>query len=191
MEVAFRDGRKVLDSANANYSYGTADDLWKKVLKKIPMHEVQSTLLFGLGGGTILEILAKDLGYEKKITAVEIDPVIIRIAREEFSVKETKRMEIVCMDAYNYVKTTRKKFDLLIVDISIDFEIPEQILSLEFWSRLAARVRASGMIVFNALDNKSALKPILELLSSEGFDQKLYTRINGTNNILIAKLRDS
>lgn len=187
MEVTFRDGRKVLDSANANYSYGSAAGVWKSALTKVDLSEVKSILLLGLGGGTILEILHEHFGYAGKITAVEIDAVIIQLAKEEFGVEENGTIEIHCMDAFEYVTTKRKQFDLVLVDISIDYTIPEQIQSLVFWTNAAKRVKHNGTIIFNALNYNKTLSPVFNELEAHGFELKMYKRVRGTNNILVAR----
>lgn len=187
LEVSFRDGRKVLDSENANYSYGSAQSVWNKVFKKIPLNEVKSALVFGLGGGSVLDVLRNDFNYHGKITAVEIDPVVIALAKNEFEVVESKSLKIVCMDAFDYVSKRRGKFDLIVVDISIDYTIPEKILTAHFWENLVGRMNVGGTIVFNALNYTDKISHIKEILITAGAQYKVIKKVNGTNTIVFAK----
>jgi spermidine synthase len=187
LEVSMLNGRKVLDSKNANYSFGAAQGVWNKTLNKVPLEKVKSVLVFGLGGGSVLDILRNDFAYKGKITAVEIDPVVVKLAAEEFGVVETSTLKIECMDAYNYVINKKSKFDLIIVDISIDYTIPENILSSEFWQSLVQRIKPEGTIAFNALNYGSKILHIKKLLVASGFEWKVYNKVNGTNTILIAR----
>jgi spermidine synthase len=84
-KVSMLNGRKVLDSKNANYSFGAAQGVWNKTLNKVPLEKVKSVLVFGLGGGSVLDILRNDFAYEGKITAVEIDPVVVNLPRRNLA----------------------------------------------------------------------------------------------------------
>jgi spermidine synthase len=186
LEVSWRNGRKVLDSANTNYSYDTVHQVWKKALKRIPLTGVENILVLGLGGGTLLELLTVDFQYNGRITFVEIDPVIVRIAEEEFGVKETPRVKIKCMDAFDYMEKARTIFDLVIVDIFIDNEMPENILSIEFWRGLAKKTKSNGRIVFNAFHYTSQVSAIREEMVRLGFWLDIYPKVNGSNTIIVA-----
>ncbi len=187
LEVSFRDGRKVLDSENANYSYGSAQSVWNKVFKKISLFDLKTALVFGLGGGSVLDVLRNDFDYKGKITAVEIDPVVIQLAKEEFAIVESAILKIVCMDAYDYVLKRKGKFDLIVVDISIDYTIPEKILTSLFWENLTLRMNGGGTIAFNALNYTNKISHIKEMLTNSGADVKVIKKVNGTNTIVFAK----
>jgi spermidine synthase len=190
LEVNFLNGRKVLDSENANYSFGAAQGVWNKTLGRIDLSKVKSVLVFGLGGGSVLDILRNDFSYKGKITAVEIDPVVVKLAKEEFGVVESSTLKVICMDGFDYVTTKKSSFDLIIVDISIDYTIPENILTLEFWNPLMKRIKPNGMIAFNALNYSSKILHIKKALTAFGFDHKVYNKVNGTNTVLIAHLNN-
>lgn len=187
LEVSFRDGRKVLDSENANYSYGSAQNVWSKVFKKIALGDLKTALVFGLGGGSVLDVLRSDFDYTGKITAVEIDPIVVQLAKEEFGIVESKLLKIVCMDAYDYVLKRKGNFDLIVVDISIDYTIPEKILREDFWTSLASRMNTNGTLVFNALNYTNKIAHIKEVLTNSGAQLKVIKKVNGTNTIVFAK----
>jgi spermidine synthase len=185
MEIVVHRGKKMLDSQNANYSYGAAHELWKMMLSKAPLKNVESILILGLGGGTIIRLLREKFRFEGKITTVELDAVIIKLAKEEFGIERDARTKIICDDAVHFIGSKKGRFDLILVDISIDFDLPPAILSSEFWSNLILRINPSGMIIFNALSQNRSLAPIKKQIKEEGFDWKMWSKVNGTNNVAV------
>jgi spermidine synthase len=188
MEIVMRGGKKMLDSPNANYSYGAAHDLWKIMLSKTPLKNVKSILILGLGGGTILKLLRDKFKYEGKILAVELDEIIIQLAREEFGVVADVNTKIVCDDAIHYISSKKTKFDIILVDISIDFDLPKAFLSVKFWNDLTARLHPCGRVIFNALDQTRSLTPIKKQILSQRLDWKMWSKVNGTNNVVVISM---
>ncbi|MFN0031245.1 MAG: spermidine synthase [Flavobacteriales bacterium] len=186
LEVTMQRGRKVLHSKNTNYSYGNVQQVWSAGLKKLDLMHVQSILLLGLGGGSIIDILKNEYRYRGHLTAVEIDPVVVDIAKEEFGITTNEQTEIICDDAANYVSKTKDTFDLIIVDIFIDDVMPDILLSMKFWQNIAKRTMAKGTIAFNAFNSAAKLNAVKEELKCLGFEMKVYPRVNGSNTMLIA-----
>jgi spermidine synthase len=143
--------------------------------------------VLGLGGGCVLKTLRNEFNFSGKITAVDIDPVIIQIAEKEFGIVSDDNTNIVCSDAFDYVKNDDKKFDLIIVDIFIDNEVPQKILSLEFWREIIKKTEKGGYIIFNTLcEPFTDILPIENKLKNSGFDCKIFRYVEKTNNVLIA-----
>lgn len=122
-----------MDSANANYSYGSQQRILNFAFKKIDFSRVSNVLLLGLGGGSVVASLRKDFNYSGKISAVEFDNKIIDIALHEFGMDQDKNLEIVNADALEYVKIGDQMFNLIIVDLYIDNIVPAIFYSISFW----------------------------------------------------------
>lgn len=70
-------------------------------------------LVLGCGvGSDIREALSHDV---KSVDAVEIDPVVIKLGHELNDKYNDPRVHIICNDARNYLNTTDKKYDLIVV----------------------------------------------------------------------------
>jgi spermidine synthase len=86
----------------------------------------RSLLMLGLGGGTSLRTL-RHLCPDLKITAVEIDGGMIRLARD-FMDLERIGVEVIEGDAYAWLRKNRRKFDVIFDDVygvtSTDVERP-------------------------------------------------------------------
>ena len=125
MEITWYNGKKQLNTENANYSYGSLQRILKFGLKKIDLKKVNSILLLGLGGGSVIETLRIDFHYLKPIVAIDIDPVIIDIAKNEFNLKEDENLQIICEDALKFMQSNTHEFDLIIIDLFIDIQVPK------------------------------------------------------------------
>ena len=189
LEVRWINGRKVLDTQNANYSYGSAQRILKYSLEKIDLSTVSDILLLGLGGGSVIRSLRESFGYKGKITAVDLDPEIIRIAQDEFGISEDTTLSIECDDALDYITRTKSKFDLIIIDLFIDNKVPDKFLSVIFWGKIASKINENGYMIFNSIGSiDHNIEPVKETLSQKGFELHEYDNLEGSNRLLIGKL---
>lgn len=190
LEITWYNGKKHLNSENANYSYGSLQRILKFGLEKIDLKKVNSILLLGLGGGSVVETLRQDFKYYKPILAVDIDPVIIDIAKNEFNHIENENLKIVCDDALKFVASNTHRFDLIIIDLFVDTEVPKPFLQLSFWENVVNSCSPTGAIIFNASLEKTkshALNGIIDFLKSKFYKTETYEKVNQTNTIIITR----
>ncbi|HLV15303.1 MAG TPA: fused MFS/spermidine synthase [Xanthomarina sp.] len=190
LEITWYNGKKHLNTKNANYSYGSLQRILKYGLEKVELTKVHSVLLLGLGGGSVIQTLREDFKFQEHITAIEIDPVIIRIAKDEFKLQNTDNLEIVCADALHYIEKTQASFDLIIIDLFIDTQVPEEFLKLPFWETILKRSSTQGVILFNAsLENSinSQLQNIIDYLKSHVYKVAVYEKVNHTNTLVVSR----
>lgn len=190
LEITWYNGKKHLNSKNANYSYGSLQKILKFGLEKIDLKKVNSVLLLGLGGGSVIETLRQDFKYSKLITAVDIDPAIIDIAKNEFNLKESENLQIICADALQFMASTTSHFDLIIIDLFVDIEVPPPFLDLNFWNDVTKACAPNGTILFNAsLENtrSDATIKIIDFLNTKFYETEIYEKVNTTNTLIIAK----
>lgn len=149
LEVKWWNGKKVLDTAHTNYSYGSLEDVLNYGLDFVPLEDVKSVLLLGMGGGCIISSLKNRYNCHAPVTAIELDPMLIDIAAKEFEVKPSKDLQIIQADAYDYILQTQDSFDLTIIDIFIDLHVPEAFYKPEFWEAMTRVVKLNGFVLFN------------------------------------------
>ncbi|MDY7395916.1 methyltransferase domain-containing protein [Aureibaculum sp. 2210JD6-5] len=186
LEITWYNGKKHLNSKNANYSYGSLQKILKIGLQKIDLKNCKEILILGMGGGSVIKTLRDDFNYQHQITAVEIDPTIIKIADEEFDIRESKNLNIICDDAQLFMQLNTKKFDLAIIDLYIDTKVPNAFLEIPFWKNLS---NAVSTILCNAsleLKNNDKLATIKRFLKSKNYQVDFYEKVNGTNTLLVA-----
>lgn len=75
----------------------------------------ESVLLLGLGGGSVIKYLRRRYP-SARLTAVEIDPVMIDIARKHFRIEKVKNLKIVNQDAVVFIKKAKEHYSLILVD---------------------------------------------------------------------------
>ncbi len=153
LEVVRMGGRLMLNSANTNYSFGGLHRVFRKAFKKLEIDKKppRTVLILGFGAGSVASILRSEMKLECRITGVEKDPEVIRLAREWFSLEDYTGLELIREDAAAYVAASEKSFDLVVVDVYRDFEVPESCESLTFVNDAVGQLNPGGMLVFNKL----------------------------------------
>jgi spermidine synthase len=137
LEISWLNGKKILNSKNGNYSYGSLEKVLDFGLSYSKAERSSEVLVLGLGGGSVLDLLRKKYKFYGKITAVEIDPAVIDIALSEFNIKQHGSLDLLCEDAFDFVQESKKAFGLIIIDIFIDVKVPEQFFSEVFWNDIS------------------------------------------------------
>ncbi len=189
LKITWMNGKKVLDSEAANYSYGSLQRILDYGLSKIYFDSKSSVLLLGMGGGSVIETLKKKYNHRGHITAIEIDPVIIEVAKEEFNVAGNKNLSIVSDDALHFVANSRNSFDLIIIDLFVDLKVPTKFYKIEFWNELLNIIKPKGNILFNAgiqLNDDSDIQYLIANYS-EKIEFQLHSNVHGTNTLLIGR----
>ncbi len=188
VEITYFNGKKLLDSANANYSYGSLQKILHFGLQQINISEVNSILLLGLGGGSVVQTLRNDFGFNKNITAVELDQSIIKIALEEFELNTDHYLTINHLNALHYVEQCQEKVDLIIIDVFIDNEVPSEFFLISFWLNISDIIEDNGYFIFNASThhNEKSVLPLIEFLKSS-FVVQQFDLVEGTNTLIVGK----
>jgi len=75
----------------------------------------RSILMLGLAGGTAFRIL-RHLLPDCRLTAIDIDPGIVGLAREHMDL-DALGIEVILGDAYAWLEKNRRSFDVVIDDI--------------------------------------------------------------------------
>jgi spermidine synthase len=154
LEISWNNGQLVLDSPHTNYSYGSLQRILRKGLKAIGFRQIQAMnhiLLLGVGGGSVLKTLVNEFHYRGKITGIELDPEVIKLANAYFQLDEIKQLNLIQGDAFEYVLKTAFQFDLIIVDIFQDTKMPNFLFEKFFADRLGMLLNSPGYILFNTM----------------------------------------
>lgn len=154
LEVTWNNGELVLDSENTNYSYGSLQRILRKGLKYIGFKRIQnfdSVLILGVAGGSVIKTLVDEVKFKGKITGVEIDEEIVKIANSYFKLNEIPNLELVIDDAFEYVLKTKEKYDLIIIDIFQDTTMPNFLFEDFFIKRINFLLKVNGFILFNTM----------------------------------------
>jgi spermidine synthase len=110
--------------------------------------ENSRVLLLGLGGGAVARALAK---YNNQaVDAVEFDQRIIDLSRKYFGVSDYGyKINIFYDDARRFVKSTKRKYQVVIVDAFNGEIAPSHILSKEAITEMMGVLQKDGMLFIN------------------------------------------
>jgi spermidine synthase len=115
----------------------------------------RSVLIIGLGGGTIPRALTQ-LVPEAKIDVVEIDPAVVRVAKEYFRFSESPKVRAFAQDGRVFVKQAlreQRKYDLVMLDAFDHEYIPEHLLTREFIQETRRLLAPGGVLVANTFSS--------------------------------------
>ncbi|SDX80100.1 spermidine synthase [Hymenobacter psychrophilus] len=193
LEITTWRGYKVLNTALANYSYGSLQRVLRYGLRFVPVADAAApVLILGLGGGSVLPLLRREQGRTGAITAVELDPAVLQVAAEEFGVKPGPGLALVCADAFAWLPTAPPDFfELVVVDLFLDLTLPSELGEVEFWQQLRRVLRPGGRALCNLLvtvELRPDTQPLPEFLEELGFAVK-DMEVEQLNRLLILQRR--
>lgn len=129
---------------------------------------VNNLLVLGMAAGsTILQ--HQTFSPQIKIDAVEIDPKIITIAKDNFGIEESDNLKIWQDDARPFLAKSQKQYDMIEIDLFQGSPyIPFYVATQEFFEATAKRLSSRGIVMMNifAPGHQEILEPILNALAS-------------------------
>jgi spermidine synthase len=176
LQVWYAFGRKMLNTANVNYSFGRLDRVFRSAFHqlKIGERDIHDVLLLGLGAGNVPAILQEyDPGI--RVVALEIDPEVLRLAEAHFGLVQGPKLEVILADAIDYVFGAQKSFDMVVVDLFVDDVVPERACTPAFLGHLPRLLRSGGLLIFNRLAHTEGL-----LRETEAFGRTMMETLPGT-----------
>lgn len=111
--------------------------------------KIEKILLIGMGSGKIIndyEFLFDNL---KSIDVVDLEENIEEIATKFFDFKASTKFNFILQDGLTYLRTTKKKYDLIVVDVANNDGIDLRFLSEEYFSCIKKSLTKLGMFVSN------------------------------------------
>lgn len=108
---------------------------------------VKSALFIGLAGGTAARQAA--LAYPGvQMDGVEIDPVVVKLAKKYFALDRSD-LHIVVDDGRYYLRRTDRRYDLVGIDAYRQPYIPFQLTTKEFFQEVSDHLLPNGSVVVN------------------------------------------
>lgn len=121
--------------------------------------DIKNVLLIGFGSGIIVNQLEKILKNIKTIDIVDIEENILEIANSYFDFNNTEKQNFYLQDAIVYLKTSKKKYDLIIVDVAGNEGIDERFCDCEYLNLIKSRLSSNGIFVSNMPSSRDIFNP--------------------------------
>lgn len=148
----------------------------KQLIKLLP--KKRSALVIGLGAGSLYKVLS-DQGIPTE--TVEIDRRIYDIGVKYFAMPPHQQNNVITDGRY-FINVTKKKYDLIILDVIIGESVPGQLITLESFRRLGQLLNDGGTLivehggVYSFADN-SFVPSIVNTLKAADFHVNIFNPI--------------
>ena len=190
LEILLSNGKYLLNSANANYSYGSLHSLFEKTFRKLKLDwtTINNVLILGYGAGSIASIIGK-YKHNCIIDGVEIDSKVTELGKKYFNTHLLKNVTIHCANASAFIVDCQKKYDLIIIDVYRDINVPKEMEAEQFLIDVKNTMNTGGMVIFNKFVSTKISKdqiPKLKKLYEKIFDNLKIMTFMGTGKIFVA-----
>ncbi|HEX6100507.1 MAG TPA: fused MFS/spermidine synthase [Thermoanaerobaculia bacterium] len=139
---------------------------------------VRRVLQIGLGGGTAARQFAS-LYPEAIVDVVEVDPLVVDVAKRHFGVIPSERLRIHVADGRTFLARSSERWDLIIVDAYTASRygdtIPAHLTTREFFTTAAAHLTDGGIVHFHCAFGGRLLQSIHATMASV-FPNVIHTR---------------
>jgi spermidine synthase len=148
----------------------------------------RSVLQVGLGAASITRFLHRNFP-RTELEVVEIDPEVVLNAWQFFRLpEESARLNIEIGDGYRYMATSRKRFDLILIDGFDANGSAGKLHTLPFYRLCRARLAGGGMMVTNLLSRRTRAMPNAEPIRKAFDGRVLVMPPCDANTVVVAKV---
>jgi spermidine synthase len=116
--------------------------------------QLTNVLMIGLGAGTSQRAFEH---YYPGVTidTVEIDPVVVRVAREYFKFTESARQKVHEADGRVFLRRSTARYDSIILDAYVTSRygssIPPHLVTKEFFELVRDHLTTNGVVAYNVI----------------------------------------
>jgi spermidine synthase len=157
--------------------------------------EQEDVLIVGLGGGGMIHFLRRT-DPKVRIDAVEIDPLVVRLANKYFGVRTEGTVRIETADGLKFIAETNKKYDAIYMDAFLkpsadtdDTGAPLSLRTRQFYEQLQTKLKPGGVVAFN-LNPHAGLQDDIRAIS-EAFPQTYVFPLSGLGGAVVAGSTDA
>jgi spermidine synthase len=197
LEVVRSGNHLILDAKSVNYSYGGLHNAFRQLFRKIRIDKMKvgNVLILGFGAGSVASIIQKEYRIDCMITGVEIDPEVLKIGKDYFNFNSFSNLELIEQDAFHFMKHNNNTFDLVVVDLYIDKNVPTQAETVEFADLIRKALETGGQLIFNKwiydIASRESAERLEEVLGNTFSNLRIYrTGHNHTNRMMVCRRID-
>jgi len=124
---------------------------------------IRRVLLIGLGGGTFAKQVTAYYP-DTTVDVVDVDPLIVDVAKRYFNVQESERLRIHIADGRAFLRRSTEKWDLIVVDAYTENRygrtIPPHLVTQEFFTEASKHLNDGGMLHFHSFSEGKLLRAL-------------------------------
>jgi spermidine synthase len=117
-------------------------------------HDIKRVLMVGLGGGSTQRAY-QHYYTNVLVDTVEIDPVIVEVAKKYFAVAETPKLKIHTNDGRVFLRQTTNIYDVILMDAysttRYGSSLPRQLTTKEFFTLASQHLSTNGVLAYNVI----------------------------------------
>lgn len=130
-----------------------------------------SIAMIGLGGGSLAKYCRATL-VDTLITIVEIDPKVIANRNRFFIPEDDEHFQVLCQDGADFVRTTAKRYDILLVDGFNAAGQAPQLGTQRFYSDCCQCLTPRGIMAVNLSDQAHSFDQLIARIR-RSFDREV------------------
>ena len=116
--------------------------------------EMTNVLMIGLGGGSTQR--AYQYFYPQvMVDTVEMDPIVVEVAKEYFQVRESPTLQIHVLDGRVFLRRADTHYDAIIMDAYVAHRygsfIPYHLATREFFQLASDKLTTDGVLAYNVI----------------------------------------
>jgi spermidine synthase len=170
----------MLDPLNLSMEYTRL--IFSSLLFFPDLASIKRILIIGLGGGAFYPLIRKYLPLAS-LDVVEIDEMVVDLARRYFKFQESPKTNIYIDDIRNYIEKSDQRYDLVLSDPFFLGEVPIHLRTAEYYQNIKEILNDqgvfSGNIVLQAPCLAGEIKAVKNLFPSS------YLFVGKTDNAAI------
>lgn len=117
-------------------------------------NNIHRVLMEGLGGGSTPRAY-QHYYTNVMVDVVEIDPVVVEVAKKYFNVTETPNLVIHTNDGRIYLRQTTNVYDVILMDAysttRYGSSLPRQLVTKEFFELASQHMSTNGVLAYNVI----------------------------------------
>lgn len=116
--------------------------------------EIKNVLMMGLGGGSAQRSF---LHYHTNVTieTVELDPVVVDVAKRYFEVVESPLHRIHAADGRTFLRRSTNRYDVILMDAysttRYGSSLPPHLVTKEFFTLVSDHLTTNGVVAYNVI----------------------------------------
>lgn len=110
---------------------------------------IKDILLIGFGTGMIINQYKEISQNLKRVDIVDIEENIFDVAKKYFNFKDDEKYNYILQDGIVFLKSAKKKYDLIIVDVANNIGIDDRFIDEQYFSSIKKHLKQGGIFVSN------------------------------------------